>query len=389
MKWITILGSTGSIGTQALEVIAVYPDLFRIYALTAGRNVSVLIRQARRFKPQKVVIADESKYAELKTALAGLPVEVLAGSNAISQLAAEAQPDLVLNALVGFAGLKPTLSALHAGKNVALANKETLVAGGHLVMPLAQKAKKTVIPVDSEHSAIFQCLQGQENTAVENIILTASGGPFFGYTLGQLRTVNVEDALKHPNWTMGKKITIDSATMMNKGLEVIEAHWLFGLDYDKIKVVIHRQSIIHSMVTFQDGAVLAQLGAPDMRLPIQYALTYPQRLKLDVPRLQWEEITELNFSAPDHENFPCLKLAYEAGRIGGTMPAVLNAANEEAVSLFLQGKISFLAVARIIEAVMNKHKVVTAPDYETLTATDRQARLLARQFALEERVRKC
>lgn len=384
MKWITILGSTGSIGTQTLAVINEHAERFRVRALAAGRNVSLLIRQARCFKPQKVAIADESKYAELKTALAGLPVEVLAGNDAVCHLATEAKADLVLNALVGFAGLKPTLSALKAGKNIALANKETLVAGGHLVMPLAHKTGKAVIPVDSEHSAIFQCLHGQEISAVENIILTASGGPFYGYTQEQLRIVTVKDALQHPNWKMGKKITIDSASMMNKGLEVIEAHWLFGLAYDKIKVVIHRQSIIHSMVTFRDGAVLAQLGAPDMRVPIQYALTYPQRLELNVPRLNWEKIKELNFAAPDEENFPCLRLAYEAGKTGGTMPAVLNAANEEAVNLFLQGKICFLDIPRIIEAVMNKHKVVNAPDYETLLATDEEARLLARQFALKK-----
>ncbi|HZK23856.1 MAG TPA: 1-deoxy-D-xylulose-5-phosphate reductoisomerase [Oscillospiraceae bacterium] len=377
MKKISILGSTGSIGKQALAVVEQYPALFCLHGLSAHRQVKELADQARLYKPAKVVIAEPSLYQELKLACSDLAVEVAAGPEALCDLAADAQHELVLNSVVGFAGLQPTLTALAAGKNVALANKESLVAGGHLVMPLAAAVNKAILPVDSEHSAIWQCLQGQPRAAVEELIVTASGGPFFDFSTAELEHVTPQAALKHPNWSMGAKITIDSATLMNKGLEVIEAHWLFDITYDKIKVVVQRESIIHSMVTFHDGAVLAQLGRPDMRVPIQYALTYPKRLSGDAPRVQWEQLPLLHFAPPDTEKFPCLQFAYEAGKIGGTLPAVMNAANEEAVRLFLAGSISFLAIPRIIESVMNKHKVIMAPEFDVLVAVDQEARKLA------------
>lgn len=381
MKKVTLLGSTGSIGTQALQVIEAYPERFSVRSLSANRQVKELARQARRFKPAKAVIADPFLYQQLKTELNGQAIEIAAGSESVAELAADAGTDIVLNALVGFAGLRPTLCALAAGNTVALANKESLVAGGHLAMPLAQAEGVAILPVDSEHSAIFQCLQGQQREAVEKLILTASGGPFFGRSRESLVHVTREDALKHPNWQMGAKITIDSATMMNKGLEVMEAHWLFQADYDKIEVVVHRESIIHSLVEFRDGAVLAQLGAPDMRVPIQYALTYPERLAGDAPRVAWDSLGQLHFLPPDRVNFPCLDLAYRAGHEGGSMPATLNAANEEAVRLFLAGKAGFLAIPRIIESVMNKHKIIVAPDLAALLEADQEARRLARECA--------
>ena len=297
--------------------------------------------------------------------------------------------------MVGFAGLRPTLAALSAGKNVALANKESLVAGGHLVMPLAAAVNKALLPVDSEHSAIFQCLQGHDAGAGEELILTASGGPFFDFSLAELESVTPLAALKQhnsslgakiPKWEMGRKITVDSATLMNKGLEVIEAHWLFAVPYDRIKVVVQRESIIHSLVAFHDGAVLAQMGMPDMRVPIQYALTYPRRLAGSAPRVPWEQLQQLRFAPPDTEKFPCLEFAYAAGKTGGTLPAVMNAANEEAVRLFLAGAISFLAIPRIIETVMNKHKVIMEPDFETLAAVDREARAMVDSLCKKERV---
>lgn len=382
MKTITLLGSTGSIGTQALDVAALYPQRFRVHAISAHRNIKLLGEQARRFKPDKVVIADPALYSGLKTELAGVNTEIMAGAESILELASSDDTDIVLNALVGFAGLGPTLAALHAGKRLALANKESLVAGGHLVMPLTNKTTAEIIPVDSEHSAIFQCLQGQDNSALDQIILTASGGPFYGRDTAQLAAVRPEDALKHPNWQMGAKITIDSATMMNKGLEVIEAYWLFGLSYDKIKVVVHRESIIHSLIEYKDGAVLAQLGAPDMCVPIQYALTYPERLPGNAPRVNWEQLATLHFNRPDDDAFPCLRLAIQAGRTGGSMPAVMNAANEVAVELFLARVVGFLDIPRIIEAVMNKHKVVKSPGLEELVAIDADAREMARKCAV-------
>ena len=390
MKAISILGSTGSIGNQALAVVSAHQGMFRIYGLTANRQVKTLAEQARIYKPAKVVIAAPELYRDLKALCRDLPVEVAAGPDAISELAADSRHELVLNALVGFAGLAPTLAALKSGRTVALANKESLVAGGHLVMPLTTNKKKAnLLPVDSEHSAIFQCLQGEREAEVENIILTASGGPFWGYSAVELQKVTPEEALRHPNWSMGAKISIDSATMMNKGLEVIEAHWLFSLPYEKIKVIIQRESIIHSMVTFRDGAVLAQLGVPDMQVPIQYALTYPHRKPCRAPRLDWEAIESLHFSPPDIKNFPCLQLAYEAGKIGGSLPCAMNAANEEAVRLFLNGDIGFLSIARIIEAVMNKHKLIKLPDFAALQEVDREARHLAQEFAKREGIIKC
>ena len=381
MKRITLLGSTGSIGTQALQVVASYPERFRIHSLSAHRQTAMLARQARRFLPAVVAISDESCYNELKAELSGLSIKILAGPDSLRELAADQETDIVLNSLVGFAGLAATLAALSAGNTLALANKESLVAGGQLAMHQAAKAGVTIFPVDSEHSAIFQCLQGQQADAVEKIVLTASGGPFFGRDLPFLQTVTPQDALKHPNWEMGPKITVDSATMMNKGLEVIEARWLFNIPYEKIEVVVHRESIVHSLVAYRDGAVLAQLGAPDMRVPIQYALTYPERLPGHAPRLCWNTLGTLNFAPPDKSNFPCLPLAYWAGAIGGSMPCVLNAANEEAVRLFLGGKARFLEIPRIIERVMNKHKVVAAPDFDILHDVDKEARLLAQEYA--------
>jgi 1-deoxy-D-xylulose-5-phosphate reductoisomerase len=328
-----------------------------------------------------VAISDESCYNELKAELFGSGIKILAGPDSLRELAADKETDIVLNSLVGFAGLAATLAALSTGNTLALANKESLVAGGHLAMRLALKAGVNILPVDSEHSAIFQCLLGQQPDAVEKLILTASGGPFFGRDLAYLQTVTPQDALKHPNWEMGAKITVDSATMMNKGLEVIEARWLFDIPYEKIEVVIHKESIIHSLVAYHDGAVLAQLGTPDMRLPIQYALTYPERLPGHAPRICWNNLRALNFAPPDKISFPCLSLAYYAGAIGGSMPCVLNAANEEAVRLFLGGKASFLEIPRIIERVMNKHKVVSEPDFDILRDVDKEARLLAREYA--------
>lgn len=383
MKTIALLGSTGSIGQQALQVVAAYPDHFRLTSLAANRQVKLLAQQVRRFRPKQAVIADSTLYRELKEELAGLDVEILAGEEALAVLAREDEAGLVLNALVGFAGLKPTLAALAAGKNVALANKESLVAGGHLVMAAASRSGSLVLPVDSEHSAIFQCLQGQDRSAVKRIVLTASGGPFYRWTWDDLSLVTPEAALKHPNWKMGAKITIDSATLMNKGLEVIEAHWLFGLDYGQIDVVIHRESIVHSLVEFSDGAVLAQLGAPDMRVPIQYALTYPRRLAGEAPRVDWHTLGSLHFARPDTDTFPCLALAYCAGCTGGSMPAALNAANEEAVQLFLGRRISFTDIPRIINAVLNKHKVIQEPDLEALVEIDRLSRQQAREAAVK------
>ncbi|MDW7650602.1 MAG: 1-deoxy-D-xylulose-5-phosphate reductoisomerase [Bacillota bacterium] len=381
MKKISLLGSTGSIGTQALQVIAAYPERFSVRSLSANRSVESLIMQARRFRPAKVAIVEKSCYNKLKAELKSFNIEVLAGEEGVCELAADEGADLVLNAVVGFAGLRPTLAALGESKVLALANKESLVAGGHLAVELAEKKGVRILPVDSEHSAIFQCLQGQQRDDVDKIILTASGGPFFGWQREKLDHVTPDDALKHPNWEMGAKITIDSATLMNKGLEVMEAYWLFGVSYENIEVVVHRESIVHSLVEFRDGAVLAQLGAPDMHVPIQYALTYPDRLAGDAPRIRWDKLEKLHFAAPDRSSFPCLDLAFQAGKAGGSLPAVLNAANEEAVGLFLERKIGFSGIPRIIETVMNKHKVVKIPDIETLTALDREARRLAREFA--------
>ena len=374
-KQIAILGSTGSIGTQALKVIEEHPDLYEAYALTANNQVELLAEQARKFMPAAVVIANEAKYLALKEMLADLPIQVYAGADALCEIV-EAKPiDVVLASMVGYAGLRPTMNAIRAGKAIALANKETLVVAGELINALAQQYKTPILPVDSEHSAIFQCLE--PNNALEKVILTASGGPFRKFTMEQLQHVTKVQALKHPNWEMGAKITIDSATMMNKGFEVIEAKWLFGVRPDQIEVVVHPQSIIHSMVQYEDGAVKAQLGMPDMRLPIQYAFSYPQRIKASFDRLDFSKMTELTFEQPDTNRFRCLALAYEALNRGGNMACIVNAANEVVVSAFLKDRIPFLRMSEVIEQSMAKVPFIQTPTYEDYVATDAEARRVA------------
>ena len=374
-KQIAILGSTGSIGTQALKVIEEHPDLYEAYALTANNQVELLAEQARKFMPAAVVIANEAKYLQLKEMLADLPIQVYAGADALCEIV-EAKPiDVVLASMVGYAGLRPTMNAIRAGKAIALANKETLVVAGELINALAQQYKTPILPVDSEHSAIFQCLE--PNNALEKVILTASGGPFRKFTMEQLQHVTKVQALKHPNWDMGAKINIDSATMMNKGFEVIEAKWLFGVRPDQIEVVVHPQSIIHSMVQYEDGAVKAQLGMPDMRLPIQYAFSYPQRIKASFDRLDFSKMTGLTFEQPDTNRFRCLALAYEALNKGGNMACIVNAANEVVVSAFLKDRIPFLRMSEVIEASMAKVPFIQTPAYEDYVATDAEARRVA------------
>ncbi len=374
-KQIAILGSTGSIGTQALQVIEEHPDLYEAYALTANNQVELLAEQARKFMPAAVVIANEAKYLQLKEMLADLPIQVYAGADALCEIV-EAKPiDVVLASMVGYAGLRPTMNAIRAGKAIALANKETLVVAGELINALAQQYHTPILPVDSEHSAIFQCLE--PGNALEKVILTASGGPFRKFTMEQLQHVTKEQALKHPNWDMGAKITIDSATMMNKGFEVIEAKWLFGVRPDQIEVVVHPQSVIHSMVQYEDGAVKAQLGMPDMRLPIQYAFSYPQRIKASFDRLDFSTLKELTFEQPDTNRFRCLALAYEALNRGGNMACIVNAANEVVVSAFLKDRISFLRMSEVIEQSMAKVPFIQTPTYEDYVATDAEARRVA------------
>lgn len=374
-KQIAILGSTGSIGTQALQVIEEHPDLYEAYALTANNRVDLLIEQARKFMPEAVVIANEEKYLQLKEALSDLPIKVYAGTDALCQIV-ESQPiDIVLASMVGYAGLRPTMNAIKAGKAIALANKETLVVAGELINALANQYNTPILPVDSEHSAIFQCLE--MNNPLEKVILTASGGPFRTFTMEQLQTVTKVQALKHPNWEMGAKITIDSASMMNKGFEVIEAKWLFGVSPDRIEVVVHPQSVIHSMVQFEDGAVKAQLGMPDMRLPIQYAFSYPQRIKSSFERPDFARITDLTFEQPDTKRFRNLALAYEALHQAGNMPCIINAANEVVVAAFLKDNISFLGMSDVIEQTMNKVAYIKEPTYEDYVATDAEARRVA------------
>lgn len=374
-KKIAILGSTGSIGTQALDVISQHPDLFEARVLTAGRRADLLIDQARRFLPDAVVIADEGQYHYVQEALADLPVKVYAGEESLCQVVESNQIDMVLTALVGFAGLKPTLHAIDAHKAIALANKETLVVAGELVMQRALIKKAPILPVDSEHSAIFQCLAG-EKSAIEKIILTASGGPFRLMEKERLAAVTPAEALKHPNWQMGAKITIDSATMMNKGFEMIEAKWLFGVSPTDIEIVVHPESIIHSAVQFADGAVKAQLGMPDMRVPIQYALSYPQRLTLNTPKLDLFTLGHLTFEKPDMERFACLALAYEATQSGGNKPCVLNAANEVANLAFREGRLGFLQIAEVIAETMARTPFVAEPSLDTYLATDKEARAI-------------
>ncbi len=374
-KQIVILGSTGSIGTQALKVIEEHPDLYEAYALTANNQVELLAEQARKFMPAAVVIANEAKYLQLKEMLADLPIQVYAGADALCEIVEAKSIDVVLASMVGYAGLRPTMNAIRAGKTIALANKETLVVAGELINALAQQYKTPILPVDSEHSAIFQCLE--PGNALEKVILTASGGPFRKFTIEELQHVTKEQALKHPNWDMGAKITIDSATMMNKGFEVIEAKWLFGVRPDQIEVVVHPQSVIHSMVQFEDGAVKAQLGVPDMRLPIQYAFSYPQRIKASFDRLDFMKMTELTFEQPDIKRFRCLGLAYEALNRGGNMACILNAANEAVVAAFLKDRIPFLRMSEIIEETMAKVAFIQTPTYEDYVATDAEARRVA------------
>ncbi|MCD8572789.1 MAG: 1-deoxy-D-xylulose-5-phosphate reductoisomerase [Bacteroides graminisolvens] len=376
-KQIAILGSTGSIGSQALQVVAEHPDLYEVYALTANNSVEQLIQQARQFMPEAVVIANENKYEELKQALAGLPIKVYAGVEALCQVVESGPIDIVLSAMVGYAGLKPTINAIKARKQIALANKETLVVAGELINSLANTYKAPILPVDSEHSAIFQCLAGEFNNPIEKIILTASGGPFRTCSLEQLSLVKKEQALKHPNWEMGAKITIDSASMMNKGFEVIEAKWLFGVRPDQIEVVVHPQSVIHSMVQFEDGSVKAQLGMPDMRLPIQYAFSYPYRIQSSFERIDFTKCTNLTFEQPDTKRFRNLALAYEAMNKGGNLPCIVNAANEVVVAAFLRDEIGFLQMSDVIEQTMCKVSYINQPDYDDYVATDAEARRIA------------
>ena len=379
-RQVAILGSTGSIGTQALQVIEEHSDLYEAYALTANNNVDLLIEQARRHQPDVVVIANEAHYAKLSEALADLPIKVYAGENALCEVV-EAEPiDIVLASMVGYAGLRPTMNAIRAGKAIALANKETLVVAGELITQLAIEHRVPILPVDSEHSAIFQCLTGEVNNPIEKILLTASGGPFRTWSMEQLQHATRDQALKHPNWDMGAKITIDSASMMNKGFEVIEAKWLFDVAPSQIEVVVHPQSVVHSMVQFTDGSIKAQLGTPDMRLPIQYAFSYPYRLPLTTERLDFSKLSSLTFEQPDPVRFRNLALSFEALERRGNMPCILNAANEVCVAAFLKERIGFLQMSDVIERTMQKVDFITTPTYEDYVATDAEARRIAQEF---------
>ena len=373
-KRIAILGSTGSIGCQALEVIASNENMFQIEVLTAQNNVELLIEQARRFNPDAVVISNEQHYNKLSEALKSSKIKVYTGEDALEQIVDSSSIDIVLTALVGFAGLKPTIRAIKANKIIALANKETLVAGGHLINKIVKENNSVIIPVDSEHSAIFQCLAGEGNNHIRKIVLTASGGPFRNKKISELKNVRKEQALKHPNWEMGSKITIDSASMMNKGLEVIEAKWLFGIDPDQIEVIIHPQSVIHSMVEFEDGSLKAQLGLPDMRLPIQYALSYPDRLKSDFEKFYISDFPVLSFEEVDLKKFRNLALAFEALKKQGNMPCILNAANEIAVALFLNDRIGFLDIPELVDQCMQKADFISEPDLDDLVYTNTETR---------------
>ncbi len=381
-KRIAILGSTGSIGTQALQVIAQHPDRYEAYVLTASRSVDLLIGQARRFLPEAVVIANEAYYPRLKEALCDLPIKVYAGKAALAQVVTDGAIDIVLTAMVGYAGLEPTMAALRSGKTIALANKETLVVAGELINELALRHNAPIIPVDSEHSAIFQCLVGEAGNEIEKLVITASGGPFRNRTREELATATKEQALRHPNWKMGAKITIDSASMMNKGFEMIEAKWLFGVKPAQIEAVVHPQSIIHSMVQFTDGAVKAQMGTPDMRLPIQYALSYPDRLPSpDCGRVDFPALGSLTFERPDLERFRNLALAMEAMEKGGNLPCILNAANEIVVDAFLHDRIGFLQMSDVVEQTMRHAPFIAKPSYEDYVATDAEARRIAMEIA--------
>ena len=380
IKKIAILGSTGSIGSQALDIISKFPERFAIEALAAGNNVELLAEQARRFLPEIVIIGDKNHYSRLKTALNDIPVKVYAGEDAIEQVVSSSSVDVVIAAIVGYSGLRSTVAAVKAGKKIALANKETLVVAGEMIEKLIKQTDAQIIPVDSEHSAILQCLVGETGNPVERISLTASGGPFLNCSQDELQAIKPHQALKHPNWEMGNKITVDSASLMNKGLEVIEAKWLFDLKPDQIKVVIHSQSIVHSLVHFADGSVKAQLGAPDMRTPILYALTYPERLATDLPKLDLLEHNCLTFSEPDTNRFKNLSLAYTALREGGNMPCIMNAANEIAVEAFLKGEIKFTQMPDIVEQTMYETEFSASADLEFLEITDKNARTNALKF---------
>lgn len=371
MKKIAILGSTGSIGTQTLEVVEYNQDI-RVTALAAGSNIKLLEEQIRKFRPSLVCVWDEKKAQELKASIRDLDVRVTSGMEGLLEVATEPEAEIVVTAVVGMIGIRPTIAAMEAGKDIALANKETLVTAGHIIMPLAEEKHVKILPVDSEHSAIFQSLNGEDRRSIHKILLTASGGPFRGWSREQLAGVQVEDALKHPNWSMGRKITIDSSTMVNKGLEVMEARWLFGVEMDQVQVVVQPQSVIHSMVEFEDGAVIAQLGTPDMKLPIQYALYYPERKFLPGERLDFAKLGSITFENPDMEVFKGLKLAYEAGRTGGSLPTVYNAANEYAVGKFLNKEISYLTIIDMIEGAMGHHKVVSQPDVNAILAAEQE-----------------
>ena len=377
MKQIAILGSTGSIGTQTLDVVRQHPEAFSVYALSAHRSIDLLIKQALEFNPAVVCIADETYYRPLCDALSDLPIRVLAGEKALAEMVTMPAIDVVVAAMVGYAGLRPTIEAIKAKKTIALANKETLVVAGEIIDRLAKRYKVDILPVDSEHSAIFQSLVGEDMTSVEKLLLTASGGPFRNFTLEQMQHVTAAEALRHPNWEMGAKITIDSASMMNKGFEVIEARWLFNIPVDKIQVLVHPQSVVHSAVQFVDGSVKAQLGTPDMRMPIQYALTYPERWMSDVARLDLFATQCLTFEEPDFKRFPNLALAYEAMNKGGNMPCVLNAANEVVNLAFREGKCGFLQMSQVIGQTMEKTMFITEPTYEDYVQTDKEARKIA------------
>ena len=379
MKQIAILGSTGSIGTQTLDVVRQHPEAFSVYALTAHRSVDMLIQQALEFNPAVVCIADEAYYPRLREALSDLPIQVMAGEKAIAEMVTMPEIDVVVAAMVGYAGLRPTIEAIRAKKTIALANKETLVVAGEIICRLAQRYKVNILPVDSEHSAIFQCLVGESRDSIEKLLLTASGGPFRTYTYEQMQHVTAAQALQHPNWEMGAKITIDSASMMNKGFEVIEARWLFDIPVEKIQVLVHPQSVVHSAVQFVDGSVKAQLGTPDMRIPIQYALTYPERWHSDVPRLDLFATKQLTFEEPDLQRFPNLRLAYEAMAKGGNMPCILNAANEVVNLAFREGRCGFLQMSEVIAETMAKTNFITEPTYEDYVQTDRLARQIAKE----------
>ena len=381
-KQLAILGSTGSIGTQTLDVVRAYPERYGVYALCANRSIDLLVAQAKEFHPEVVCIADESLYEALRSRLSAIHFEgkVWTGADAIAEVVTMGSVDIVVAAMVGYAGLRPTIEAIKAGKTIALANKETLVVAGEIICELALQHHAPILPVDSEHSAIFQSLVGEDRSEIEKILLTASGGPFRTFTREQMETVTAADALKHPNWEMGAKITIDSASMMNKGFEVIEAKWLFGVPVEKIEVLVHPQSIVHSAVQFTDGAIKAQLGAPDMRLPIQYALSFPERLASDFPRADLFALKNLTFEKPDLERFPNLALAYEAMRRGGNIPCVLNAANEVANLAFRENRCGFLQMSDIISETMTKAAFIAKPTYEDYVATDLEARKIAEEM---------